>query len=200
MSDLTLGFNHSSLQSVSLLYKYQQQSSGTLPADETEEDGDSASITDILDLSYNKGQSMSVETVMAVMEKHVNARIEAKFSTKSVDETEQAEDDYWSAENTGTRIANFALGFYGAYAAQNGGESEANLDKFLSLITDAIDEGISQAEGIISEAHGGEVPTAKASLIADTRSQIMKILEDFRTNTLEKIRGTTETDTAPEAA
>lgn len=74
--------------------------------------------------------------------------------------------EYWSAENTSTRIVEFAVSFYGAV--------EASGEEYLNQIKDAIDDGFKQAKEIL-----GELTEKTASLIEDTYGLVMQKLDSW---------------------
>ncbi|MEK8023563.1 MAG: DUF5610 domain-containing protein [Candidatus Hydrogenedentota bacterium] len=151
---------------------------------------------DILDLGNSRGLLPNSETLMAILEEKVNARVDVKFRAElETDETgEEEADNYWSPENTAGRIVGFALKFYEKFAEKNGGSSEENLDRFLGIVGDAIEEGIGQAEAVISETAGGKVPDENSSVINKTRAAIASLLEEFRQEILDGLNGAPEGD------
>lgn len=149
-------------------------------------DRDNQGTADVADLGNSRGLLPSAATIMSILEEKVNKRIEATFSETKVEKP--AQNDYWSPENTGERIARFALKFYDRYSATHGGESEKNLESFLNLVGGAIDQGFGEAKKAISDVSGGDVPSDKGSTIDRTRSRVTDILEEFRKTTLERLR------------
>lgn len=142
---------------------------------------------DVLELGKNRHLGFSYESIHAILEEKCCSRIDAAFDSEGAAKTEPVEapvDDYWSAENTGKRITDFALKFYETYAQASGGDSPATRDSYLEIIKGAIGEGFAQAEKIIGEPTGGKVPDEKASLIGKTRAYIDTLLEEFRTQGL----------------
>lgn len=88
-----------------------------------------------------------------------------------------------SPEATAGRIVNFALGFFGRYAENNGLENdEAGRRQFAEFIGGAIGQGIDEARGILSafQALSPEI----AGNIDKTASIIAQRLEDFIQNGL----------------
>jgi len=74
--------------------------------------------------------------------------------------------EYWNAENTSTRIVEFAVSFYGTV--------EASGEEFINQIKAAIDEGFKLAKEIL-----GELPGKTASLVDDTYSLVMQKIDSW---------------------
>lgn len=74
--------------------------------------------------------------------------------------------DYWNAENTSKRIADFATSFFSGFQG-------AGAD-FLNKIKDAIDEGFKQAKGEL-----GKVSDPISSLMQHTHDLIMQKLDEW---------------------
>ncbi|OIO32852.1 MAG: hypothetical protein AUJ18_04285 [Candidatus Hydrogenedentes bacterium CG1_02_42_14] len=157
-------------------------------------------IQDILDIHSNNvgsngGKLPGYETVLAILEKHTETKIDASFKAEGLGKAEPTPEpnDYWSPENTGSRIVQFALGFYDNYVKKNGGENKENLDKFLGIVKGAIDEGIGSAEEIIGKANNDTIPDKIQNTIQKTRDHISKLLDDFRKEALGRIDSQKET-------
>lgn len=168
-------------------------------ANGAEDDGDEGRhvgdlLHDVLDLGNSRGLPPGRETTLSIVEEKAYTKIEAAFSTEEAPET----DDYWSPEKTAERIVGFALKYYDAFAGKNG-DSEETLDKFLSIVRGAIGEGIGEAEAIIGEASGGEVPSENASTISKTREHIERLLNEFRESALARLRGEASDTSGDEA-
>jgi hypothetical protein len=191
MSDLStgLGYSHSIQESRYAigLYASSKRKAGRGANDESE---DARSVdnllNDVLDIGNSRGITPGRETALSIVEEKAYAKIESSFAAEEVEGAET--DDYWSPENTAGRIVGFALKFYDAYSQKNG-ESEETLDKFLSIVRGAIDEGIGEAEAIIGEASGDAVGPENASTISKTRDHIEKLLNAFRESALARLRG-----------
>lgn len=87
--------------------------------------------------------------------------------------------DYWSPENTAGRIAEGALGFFETFQKQNSNmPEEEQVDKFLSVITKAIDKGYGEATKILEglQVFDGSIKDNAQA----TRSIITDKLEAFR--------------------
>ena len=62
----------------------------------------------------------------------------------------EGQEDYWSSEKTAERIVTGATGFFSSFQEQNPHLSEEEqVDKFLSIISPAVDKGIGQAIEIL---------------------------------------------------
>ncbi|SFC05296.1 hypothetical protein SAMN05660443_1337 [Marinospirillum celere] len=62
----------------------------------------------------------------------------------------EGQEDYWSPEKTADRIVTGATGYFEAFKKQNPSLSEEEaLDKFMDIITPAIDRGFNQAKEIL---------------------------------------------------
>lgn len=86
-----------------------------------------------------------------------------------------------SEEATAGRIVDFALQFFARYAENNGlADDEEGRGQFASFIGAAIDQGISEAEGILSALN--VTPANSGFDIAKTRSIIQERLADFVAN------------------
>ncbi len=88
--------------------------------------------------------------------------------SKGVNKTEAPEipglPEYWNAENTSQRIVDFATSFYGV--------AEAMGEDYYELMRGAIEEGFSQALGIL-----GEMPDAVNNLVQETYDLTMEKLD-----------------------
>jgi hypothetical protein len=74
--------------------------------------------------------------------------------------------DYWNAENTAQRIADFATSFAGMFKGSD--------DEFVGIIKDAIDKGFSQAKDIL-----GNLPDAVGKLSAKTHALVMDKIDKW---------------------
>jgi hypothetical protein len=74
--------------------------------------------------------------------------------------------DYWNADNTAQRIADFATSFLGAFKGSG--------DQFVSMIKDAIDKGFSEAKDIF-----GKAPDAIDQLTAKTHALVMDKIDQW---------------------
>jgi hypothetical protein len=74
--------------------------------------------------------------------------------------------EYWSAENTATRIADFALSFAAMF---EGGD-----DEFVGMIKDAIDKGFSQAKDLL-----GKMPGEVTKLTEKTHALVMDKIDKW---------------------
>jgi hypothetical protein len=151
---------------------------------------------DVLELGRpGKNRLPSPETLLALLEEKVNKNVKAAFPDEEVEKT--LSDDYWSPENTASRIVGFATKYWDHYAKKNGGESEEALDSFLSIVEGAINQGFGEASSIIGEANGGSVPEKSAGTIAKTREHVTNLLGEFREAVLARINGMTEQKEMP---
>lgn len=88
-----------------------------------------------------------------------------------------------SPEATANRIADFALGFFGKYAENNGLENnEEGRGAFVKFIGAAIDAGIGEARGILDALQS--LSPEVGSNIDKTASIIQQRLDDFVANGL----------------
>ncbi|HEX2958421.1 MAG TPA: DUF5610 domain-containing protein, partial [Chitinispirillaceae bacterium] len=77
--------------------------------------------------------------------------------------------EYWNAENTSTRIVDFAVSFYGIVSAKG--------QDYLDQIKAAIEEGFKQAKGFL-----GELPEETEKLVSNTYDLVMKKLDSWATD------------------
>jgi hypothetical protein len=151
---------------------------------------------DVLELgSPGKSRLPSPETLLALLEEKVNKNVEAAFPEEEVEKP--LSNDYWSSENTASRIVGFATKYWDHYAKKNGGESKEALDNFLSIIEGAINQGFGEASAIIGEANGGSVPEKNAGTISKTREHVTSLLGEFRESVLARINGMAEQKETP---
>jgi hypothetical protein len=161
----------------------------TLGIDLTNADGDSVSLS-ATSIDYQKAiaaanESDSDETWKkiiddikdeyirmkgAIVEKVFGGGDEAKAAAdpRSFDEAKEIPGlpEYWNAENTAGRIADFALSFAGMF---EGGD-----DEFVSMIKDAIDKGFSQAKDLL-----GKMPGEITKLTDKTHALIMDKIDKW---------------------
>lgn len=157
-------------------------------SDEMQSDEVTSGPQDVLDLGNSRGLAPNADTLMAILEDKVNAKVEGKFKADGDGKDAEDDKDYWSPEKTAGRIVNFALKFYDKFAEKNGGESADTVDKFLGIVKGAIDEGIGQAQDVIGKASGGKVPEENQSVIAKTRDAIGSLLDEFRKEVLDRLQ------------
>lgn len=92
--------------------------------------------------------------------------IEVPAASKVQPQEQMELPEYWSAENTSTRIVEFAVSFYGVVKTSG--------EEYLNQIKNAIDDGFKQAKEIL-----GELPEKTASLIKDTYGLVMQKLDSW---------------------
>ena len=95
--------------------------------------------------------------------------------------------DYWNAENTSQRIVDFATSFLSAFKGSG--------QDFLNTIKNAIDEGFSQAKGIL----GDNAPDPISKLTNKTYALVMDKLDAWAKAqgiTTDDSQGQTDTATA----
>jgi hypothetical protein len=92
--------------------------------------------------------------------------ISAKANAGDAEDVSAVIPEYWNAENTSQRIADFALSFHGKTGIAD--------EDFLQKIKAAIDEGFSQATTML-----GQTPSAVNKLVDDTYSLTMKKLDEW---------------------
>jgi hypothetical protein len=74
--------------------------------------------------------------------------------------------EYWNAENTAQRIADFATSFAGMFKGSD--------EEFVNMMKDAIDEGFSQAKDIL-----GNLPDPVGKLSAKTHALVMDKIDQW---------------------
>ncbi|MBZ0257607.1 DUF5610 domain-containing protein [bacterium] len=93
--------------------------------------------------------------------------------------------DFFSPENTSDRIVAFATSFFGNYAANHSNEdAQAQLDGFTTLISDAIEQGFGQAQGILGDLSGNEEISQN---IDRTFSLVKEKIDSFRHENFNKL-------------
>jgi len=136
-----------------------------------ERKAESAGITNI---QPQDARSFSSQLIVEQYSLSITARIQ----TAAPSETEQGSPPDSSAEATAQRILDFSTSLFGVYQAQNPDESaESALADFEQLVRDAIDEGFSQARGILEDLDKLDEQTAE--FVDETYSILQLMLDKF---------------------
>ncbi len=108
--------------------------------------------------------------------------------------------DYISPENTASRIAQFATGFFSSYQANHDGEEiTQQVTEFSTLVQEAIQKGFQEAEQILGNYDElGEI----GEVIQKTYNLVMEEIANFRDEILNSAQdkaGENETSASPQA-
>ena len=96
-------------------------------------------------LGNNKAMNILYGEIMST----INAELGDKHAI-TPEKLADKPDDYWSPENTASRIVDGALGFFETFQKQNPGMPEdKQLEQFLDTITNSIDKGFGEAVNIL---------------------------------------------------
>jgi hypothetical protein len=132
-------------------------------------------------VQLNLSASVTIEDANKILKDRLAEKINAAFEQAGVDidirEIEQQNLDT-SPEATARRIVDFATGFLGAYAKNHADEDEkGQLEGFMSLIGDAIDQGFSDARDILQGI--ADISGSISDNIDKTYELTQKGLDDF---------------------
>lgn len=160
--------------------------------DSTSSDARLQSVKDSVSFSFNlRGDLTALRDAVATVFEQVKQQLQTVYGMRGGDpeadpskylppENASAQElaDFFSPENTANRILKFTTGFFNLYKANHTNSSEEeNINKFSTLIGDAIKKGFKEAEKILgSYDELGQI----GENIKRTYSLVMKELEDFR--------------------
>ena len=131
------------------------------------DDGWKKIIADIKD-EYEKMKSSIVNTLFGQNQTGTHQTAANLKDPRSFDETTAIPGlpDYWNADNTSQRIVDFATSFLSAFKGSG--------SQFVDTIKNAIDQGFSQAEGVL-----GNTPDAVDKLTAKTHALVMDKIDQW---------------------
>lgn len=115
----------------------------------------------------------------AKLQEHILGKLKEQLASAGVDFDAAAGLD-WSPDATAQRIFDFASGLMGIFRDQNPELSESEvIDKFESTVRGAVDEGYSQAIGILQGLNIGEEALETAQTTID---KVHSLFDDFFAN------------------
>ncbi|SFR49740.1 DUF5610 domain-containing protein [Thiomicrospira sp. ALE5] len=128
----------------------------------------------------------------------INQALETDLGPDAINAEKLAEQggmDYWSPENTASRIVLGTTAMFEAFKKANPDlEGEAVLDRFLEVVGGGIEKGFKQATELLT---GFDVFDGSIKENADKTYQLVQQgLQDFRAQQLEKLANAAEADAA----
>lgn len=189
MNAAAVGFGQSSaIQSYTLSGRLEYESYEYARVSRTD---NATGLTDVLELG--RGQKISVEFTMSVIQERTQSKIEARFPEPVGLPSFQRLDT--SPEATAQRIVDFATAFLGVYQEQHPELSDLEaLESFMELIRGAIDEGFAQAKDIINSVNA--MSPELQSTIEQTYDLVQEKLTAFYESIFEQLQAQQETQAA----